>query len=212
MFLVTRSSAKSGAFLIRNYSNSNSLHEGEIGWECWKAARASSAAPFYFIPFVSNEVKYRDGGVGYNNPSNLALDELWSLTLKQPRDSVHVVVSLGCGKPPNRTSQQKTASEHKHLVRKLWESIKGLLFPTQTLQNAGFLVNHLTDVEAAQKYIENRSKIESFPYYRLNPDMEEEMALDVHSSFEIQKIIDLTKLYISKEQALISEICNMLLA
>lgn len=40
-----------------------------LGWQCWEAARASSAAPTYFAPFEHNAQVFWDGGMCDNNPA-----------------------------------------------------------------------------------------------------------------------------------------------
>jgi len=65
----------------------------------WKAARATSAAPTFFKPMKiepSPAVTYVDGGLGYNNPSQLAQAEakrIW------PTAKTSCLVSIGTGRP-----------------------------------------------------------------------------------------------------------------
>ncbi len=50
------------------------------GWDMWEVARASSAAPTYFPPYVRGGEAYIDGGVASNDPSLWAAAEarqLW---------------------------------------------------------------------------------------------------------------------------------------
>jgi patatin-like phospholipase/acyl hydrolase len=78
-------------------------HGDDIGpSECplWHAARATSAAPSFFKPmFVeppSPGITYVDGGLGYNNPAEVALDEarrVW------PENQHFCLVSIGTGRP-----------------------------------------------------------------------------------------------------------------
>lgn len=64
----------------------------------WQAARATSAAPLYFktIEIGNPAIPYVDGGLGHNNPSEIALreaKELW------PTQRHFCLVSLGTGRP-----------------------------------------------------------------------------------------------------------------
>lgn len=62
-------------------------------WIMWHVARASSAAPTYFPPFVLQDNAYIDGGVAANDPSLWALAEarrLW------PEDEIRLV-TVGTG-------------------------------------------------------------------------------------------------------------------
>jgi predicted acylesterase/phospholipase RssA len=60
----------------------------------WQAARATSAAPTFFAPVVIDDVRYADGGTGYNNPADLALDEARNIWGDRP---LGCLVSLGTG-------------------------------------------------------------------------------------------------------------------
>lgn len=64
-----------------------------------QACLATSAAPYYFPPVTIGANQYLDGGVGNNNPSNLAWNE--ALKMANPKDTqqevIAAIVSLGCG-------------------------------------------------------------------------------------------------------------------
>lgn len=64
--------------------------------ECpiWQAARATSAAPTFFKPMRIGMVKYADGGLGYNNPSQLAVDEVRKIW---PDHTPNCLISIGTG-------------------------------------------------------------------------------------------------------------------
>jgi len=68
----------------------------------WQAARATSAAPSFFEPIVIRVPapggSYVDGGVRYNNPSSLALDEARQIW---PRVKRFSLVSVGTGRQRN---------------------------------------------------------------------------------------------------------------
>lgn len=66
-------------------------------WPLWEALRATSAAPFYFPPHERRSMFFQDGGVMYNNPTQLAIEEaqlLW------PGVKIKCIVSLGTGYAP----------------------------------------------------------------------------------------------------------------
>ena len=70
----------------------------------WQAARASSAAPVYFTPYLEGASTFVDGGIGCNNPAGFALQEahiLW------PNLPVKVIVSLGTGQVPAKKQSWK---------------------------------------------------------------------------------------------------------
>ncbi|KAF2461117.1 hypothetical protein BDY21DRAFT_297819 [Lineolata rhizophorae] len=71
----------------------------------WEAARATSAAPTYFKPFVNDRTNegYIDGAAYYNNPIRVADHErklIWPELANQHPD---IVLSLGTGHNGNRT-------------------------------------------------------------------------------------------------------------
>jgi hypothetical protein len=62
--------------------------------QIWQAARATSAAPTYFLPIEINGIKYGDGRIGWDNPTMEAINEanyVW------PGRPIGCVVSVGTG-------------------------------------------------------------------------------------------------------------------
>jgi predicted acylesterase/phospholipase RssA len=53
---------------LRSYNVGPTVPSEYLGWPIWKAARATSAAPFYFPSFQNNGKVFVDGGLGWNNP------------------------------------------------------------------------------------------------------------------------------------------------
>ncbi len=96
--MVTRNAKIPGAFLLRNYQIQKSPHQGAFGWYARDAARATSAAPFYFAPFKKDGTVFRDGGIGYNNPTALSVDEVCAISGTNAKECVDLVVSLGMNK------------------------------------------------------------------------------------------------------------------
>jgi hypothetical protein len=67
------------------------------------AAEATSAAPFFFPPFVHQGSTYMDGGLGHNNPCLVARDEAGALFNEAPT-GVHLSIGTGfyhLDKPPS---------------------------------------------------------------------------------------------------------------
>jgi len=60
----------------------------------WQAARATTSAPTFFLPIVINRVEYSDGGTGFNNPAELAINEAHDIW---PNRSIGCLVSIGTG-------------------------------------------------------------------------------------------------------------------
>ena len=99
--------------------------------ECalWQAARATSAAPTFFKAMTVDRprpaITYVDGGMGYNNPSELALTEarrIWSTCTQ------FGLVSIGTGRPKANAIQLAEAAEaNSDVQRSIMEDIKSYL-------------------------------------------------------------------------------------
>jgi predicted acylesterase/phospholipase RssA len=100
-FVVATSAAvaQGPPILFRSY---NSPENNADKCPIWKAARATSAAPSFFDPmFIDIPAPgewYVDGGLRYNNPSQLALEEAREIW---PRVKRFSVVSIGTGRQSN---------------------------------------------------------------------------------------------------------------
>jgi hypothetical protein len=60
----------------------------------WQVARATSAAPAYFLPIEIHDVLYGDGGMGWNNPTKEAIAEAQNIWPNRP---IGILVSIGTG-------------------------------------------------------------------------------------------------------------------
>lgn len=130
----------------------------------WQVARATSAAPTYFLPIEINGVLYGDGGTGWNNPTKEAIDEARSIW---PDRHIGILLSLGTGLEDalclNDTSKQVT------------KTIQTLLRKTSPkysfrLAVAEYAVKCLTSCELVHQEVAQRSDVEILQgnYYRLN--------------------------------------------
>ncbi|OAF55459.1 hypothetical protein VC83_08267 [Pseudogymnoascus destructans] len=92
-FVVSTSLQGTGATAVRmrTYGTKTSdPFEAKI----WEAARATSAAPTIFEPITIDRIKYGDGGTGWNNPAEEAVNEanrIW------PNRPIGCLVSIGTG-------------------------------------------------------------------------------------------------------------------
>ncbi|KAF9641555.1 putative protein kinase subdomain-containing protein [Lasiodiplodia theobromae] len=83
---------------LRSYKNP--LEESKIpNIKIWEAARATSAAPYYFKPIQVGSYELVDGGLGANNP----LGWLWTevLGVYGASRKTHSFLSIGTGVPAN---------------------------------------------------------------------------------------------------------------
>ncbi|KAI9698251.1 MAG: hypothetical protein M1820_007521 [Bogoriella megaspora] len=77
---------------IKGHKNPGPAHT----FAMWKVARATSAAPKYFSNIDIGDRTFRDGGMGANNPSSLALKEVRQMHSQTPA----LLLSVGTGRPP----------------------------------------------------------------------------------------------------------------
>jgi hypothetical protein len=112
--------------------------------ECaiWQAARATSAAPTFFKPTSIDRprpaITYIDGGMGHNNPSEVALDEVRRIW---PSCTELGLVSIGTGRT-KANSLQFNESATSDVQRSLFDDIKSYI---PTLVTRGwYTVTHST--------------------------------------------------------------------
>ncbi|NXN16398.1 PLPL8 phospholipase, partial [Indicator maculatus] len=144
------------AFVFRNYNHFPGVKSHYIGgcqYKLWQAIRASSAAPGYFQEYVLGNDLHQDGGLLLNNPSALAVHEckcLW------PNVPLQCLISLGTGR---YESEGKTNVTYTSLKAKL----------TNVISSA-------TDTEEVHTMLD--ALLPSDTYFRFNPLMNEDIALD----------------------------------
>jgi Patatin-like phospholipase len=187
-FVVARYAQNVGAppVLFRSYSV-----EGDTRTKCaiWQAIRATTAMPTFLKPIYIDRppIAYVDGGVGSNNPSQLALIEaqrLWG------RDAKVCLVSIGAGHGPAVSivdvdeGQMNTDLEAQRSVFELVVSslsaaaLKIPMWSTATsippgaaalLKMAKALRSMAMDTESTHELV-GRAADMKFPYFRFNPE------------------------------------------
>jgi len=153
----------------------------------WEAARATSATPSFFKPMTINNppppITYVDGGLGYNNPSQLALVEAQRIW----KNKNVCLVSIGTGQQSaasvvtesqlenNLDSQRSFFKVVQSSLSALasnnipyWKTAKnippGIL---ALLKMAGGLTSIVTNTEAVHDGLQ-RGADQQFPYFRFN--------------------------------------------
>ena len=130
----------------------------------WQVARATSAAPTYFLPIVIEDVEYGDGGTGWNNPAKEAIAKARNIWPDRP---IGILVSIGTGLEealqPNDTSKE---------VPKVIQSLLQNTSPGHAfkLAVAEYTLKCVTSCELAHREISehcNRDILEG-NYFRLN--------------------------------------------
>ncbi len=62
-------------YIFKNYMIPDDEIKSCSEIEIWKAIRGSTAAPTYFTPLYHHLIAFRDGGLLYNNPTPLGIQE-----------------------------------------------------------------------------------------------------------------------------------------
>lgn len=174
-------------YLFRNYESPSTLLKIPVSTSTsvtllppneqlvWHVARATGAAPTYFRSFG----KFLDGGLIANNPTLDAMTEIheYNLALKasgreQEAVPLSLVVSLGTGLPP--TTQLRDIDTF--LPESLWGTAK-LAMGISVL--ADLLVDQATATNGrVVDRARNWCSMIGVPYYRFNPQLCEDIAMD----------------------------------
>jgi predicted acylesterase/phospholipase RssA len=85
-----KASKPEGAHLFRSYKHKDNLEHVYL----WQAARATSAAPTFFKPEEIGSKHFVDGGLGYNNPTILLINEAEEFF---SASEIGCLVSIGTG-------------------------------------------------------------------------------------------------------------------
>lgn len=156
----------------------------------WQAARATSAAPIFFKPMSIDRprptITYVDGGMGYNNPSEIALTEarrVW------PACTQFGLVSIGTGQPKANSIQLSDSAESSsdvqrfvlediklylpNFIRQVWDTTKTLTPGVKALiEMANALAQLAVNSEDVHQRVLRTSgsseKEKRFPYFRFN--------------------------------------------
>ncbi|XP_072528308.1 calcium-independent phospholipase A2-gamma-like [Salminus brasiliensis] len=154
------------AYVFRNYNlppGVRSHYRGGCQHKMWEAIRASSAAPGYFQEFALGTDLHQDGGLLINNPTALAIHECQCLW---PGTHLQCVVSLGTGR---FEAPSKNTTTYTSLKTKL----------TNVISSA-------TDTEEVHTMLD--ALLPPHTYFRFNPYMSEEVALDESRSEKLNQL------------------------
>ena len=175
--------------MFRSYSG-----DGIRSSKCaiWQAVRATSAAPSFFKEmYIDNPrpgINYVDGGLGHNNPSQVALDEAGRVW---PESKHFCLVSIGTGRQravriidaskqdddidTQRSLFQRVMSFVPHIVSFMpgWKTAKkfppGVLALINMASALSSLVTNSEDVHQRLQRTSRATDIDKqFPYFRFN--------------------------------------------
>ncbi|XP_051170962.1 85/88 kDa calcium-independent phospholipase A2 [Leptopilina boulardi] len=173
----------------------------------WKAARATGAAPSYFRAFG----RFLDGGLIANNPTLDAMTEIYeyNLALKATgRDDeivpLSVVVSIGTGLIPVTPLTEIDVFKPEGL----WDAAK-LAMGVSTLGH--LLVDQAT---ASDGRVVDRARtwcsMIGVPYYRFNPQLTKEVAMDEKSDVILAEMIWTAKAFMHANRDQIKELAAVM--
>ncbi|KAG8950940.1 hypothetical protein FRC04_007004 [Tulasnella sp. 424] len=148
------------AKLFRTYNNRFQRHSADH-CQIWEAARATSCAPSFFPEIQVDGVYYSDGGLGYNNPTKLMLQEAQSLW--GPDQKIGCLLSLGTGS-----------------VDSFMKRING---PLDLLGFLGVFKRMALSCDGVHQEMRSNQLVSPF-YYRFNPTMKENISLDEWKKLE----------------------------
>uniref|UniRef100_A0A674N5R4 phospholipase A2 n=1 Tax=Takifugu rubripes TaxID=31033 RepID=A0A674N5R4_TAKRU len=171
----------------------------------WRAARSSGAAPTYFRPMG----RFLDGGLLANNPTLDAMSEIhqYNKALKAAKETkkLGVVVSLGTGKPP----QMAVTSVDVFRPSNPLEFAKSILGAKEL---GKMLVDCCTDsdgcaVDRATAWCEMTDTV----YYRLSPQLSQEVLLDEVSDAVLVDMMWETQMYLYEKRESLKSLAKLLL-
>lgn len=158
---------------LRAYPNPDGSEDLFPDCKIWEAARATSAAPFYFPTAVIEGVKFWDGGLANNNPVLEVMAE-GSDFFRRP---VNCVISLGTGYSKRKPSKSISAMVGKG---------------KQILKN-------VTNVNFNHERARERCQENATPYFRFNPSTaDDDIGLADYKSLEALTMH--TETYLRTEQ------------
>ncbi|XP_076161637.1 85/88 kDa calcium-independent phospholipase A2-like [Ptiloglossa arizonensis] len=172
----------------------------------WHAARATGAAPSYFRAFG----KFLDGGLIANNPTLDAMTEIHEYNLalgaigREKVTPLSLVVSLGTGLVP--TSPLKDIDIF--LPETLWDTAK-IAMGISVL--AELLVDQATACDGrVVDRARNWCSMIGVPYYRFNPQLSQNIAMDEKSDEVLADMIWTAKAFMHANRSQINELAVVL--
>ena len=158
--------------VFRSYSASPSPHQQHTPrpaatCQIWEVVRATSAMPTFFSAVNIDGDRFIDGGVGINNPTREALNEIRES--RQDGSAKPLIISIGSGLRPQMKIPRTSSSVSSSILTK-----------RQALKSIA------TDTEDVHEQMRHASEAEGFDYFRFNVDSGlEDLLLD---SWKVKRI------------------------
>lgn len=159
-FVCALKKEDNSAVRFRAYPNPDGSQFPFAKCKIWEAARATSAAPFYFPTAVVEGIKFWDGGLANNNPVLEVLNERSQLFPGRP---VTCIISLGTGFSERKPSKSTIA----------------------VLGKGKRVLKNVTNVENHHESAREQCQANAIPYFRFNPSTaDDEIGLADYKSLE----------------------------
>ncbi|XP_048004491.1 calcium-independent phospholipase A2-gamma-like [Leguminivora glycinivorella] len=197
---VVNAGSKLSPFLFRSYEcpfRVRSVFPGTARAQLWHAVRASAAAPTYFNEFRLNNLLHQDGGIMVNNPTGVGLHEAKLLFGAKALQN-GTVISVGTGK-----------ALHNHLdYQSLSKGLQKEAPGTSWKDKFNKILDSATDTEGTHLVLNDLLPPGS--YYRFNPPLMEECAMDEINPEKLNNLVTDTQAYIRRNQHKFQQAAAML--
>lgn len=194
---VVNAGSRLSPFLFRSYEvgwRRRSVFPGSSRARLWHAVRASAAAPTYFAEFRLDGLLHQDGGIMVNNPTGVGLHEARLLYGEQAVRR-GVVLSVGTGRA--LTSH----TDYRRLARDAPQ-------PTSWKDKFNKILDSATDTEGV--HLVMNDLLPAGSYYRFNPPLMEECAMDEINPQKLDNLVVDTHAYIRRNQHKFEQAAAML--
>ncbi|XP_013165315.1 PREDICTED: calcium-independent phospholipase A2-gamma-like [Papilio xuthus] len=187
-------------FLFRTYEcgfRVRSVFAGTPRAAVWHAVRASAAAPTYFDEFKLDGALHQDGGIMVNNPTGVGLHEA-KLLFGANSVKKGTVISVGTGRALNKHSDYQLMSKglNKEASSTSWKD------------KFNKILDSATDTEGVHLILNDLLPPGS--YFRFNPPLMEECAMDEINPEKLNNLITDTHAYIRRNQHKFEQAAYML--
>ena len=193
--------------LITNYGKPRDGQKGPDERLTWEAAFASMAAPYYFPSFDN---KFLDGGLMANNPTAVAMTEVYDQAEREGKVvTLGCVLSLGNGIAPTQPVDniEFFIPNPLKMVFNMKDTVSGLTslldhFITQVTNSDG------PQAEATRAWCKSLE----VPYFRFSPPLAEDISPATTDMNVIIKMMFNTKKYMLKNSDKVDQAAKLLLA
>ncbi|CAM1501617.1 Fc.00g036010.m01.CDS01 [Cosmosporella sp. VM-42] len=211
---VTTSTSQGKVIVLGNYNRNapeRAFYELQMSRpgreiQLWEAARATSAAPFYFPPFSHEGTKqvYLDGGLWHNNPIRIADSEAKAIWPDTKHTHPDMILSIGTGY--HETELNESNGTQAYLERVINESIpeapggskrkskRDLVYGVMEIGLSQF-IRSLNSERIWHEWLQARAPSAGFEsrYRRLNVEFSQIVSMDNPSDTAIKACRDAAK-------------------